>query len=434
MPPICFLPKDPTMRTYYIIQDNERRGPYSYEDLVKLSLDNDVLVWHEDSSDWIPYSLLQKKEAESANTTPPPMPTWMSKKRRKRKKIDKRSLFICACVLFGILTLLMIVFNPFKSDDEKALEASKNLKPTIQKVESYASASAVSKLRTYSAQLNGTVHRIDNTIKEIRFKYSDGTIVKYAPIQCNWHTGKVDCIIDCLLPNTPYAFCIETETDSKIYESPWLTFITLPKAQPITIVNSKKNKRTGSLLTAKNLPAKKKNLIECCDYQDSIVLDLAKSFIPSERKQFNLGHICDLFDFCYDNWTLTEAENPKLPYQKASDIIKNRFSGTSDDFAILVCSLFLAKGIDVRINTTLAEEGEHVYTEINLGYINLKEANEYLSRRYATNYSGMVNYRVDQYGHQWLNLDWRALHPGGDYYDGYEGTRIYILSNYCESF
>lgn len=427
---------------YYYIKDNERHGPYSYEELLQLGLAKDVLVWRDGLSEWMPLTMVENLMNEQKESTPPPLPKWIQKPTQPQKRkyrirrflqqYDKKTIFVASCVFIGLIICAVIILRPLFADEEVSEPVSTKL--VQRKVDKFAHVTEVSKLRTFSAQLNGVITHLDPSVKSMRFKYSDGTIVKYSPISGNLQSGEVHCTIDYLTPNTPYAFCIETESDNTFYESSWQTFITLPRPQPITITNAKRHKRTGSLLNAKSLKGKKKQLIEACNYQDSTINALAHEIFPANRKDFNLGHICDLFDYCFDNWKYDEEPRRRDPYQSASTTIENHFTGNSDDFAILLCSLLLSIGGDARINTTITEEGEHTYTEINLGYINLKEANEYLSRRYANCYSGSVNYRVDQYGHQWLNLDWFANHPGGEYFDGLEGTRIYILNNYCESF
>ena len=57
---------------------------------------------------------------------------------------------------------------------------------------------------------------------------------------------------------------------------------------------------------------------------------------------------------------------------------------------------------------------------------------DYIRARYG--FSGSVYYRKDSEGNGWLNLDWWAKHPGGEYYEGKKGVRYYIIDDYLEEF
>jgi hypothetical protein len=56
-------------------------------------------------------------------------------------------------------------------------------------------------------------------------------------------------------------------------------------------------------------------------------------------------------------------------------------------------------------------------------------------KRYKNDYAGTdIWTRTDALGNKWLNLDWFAKHPGGEYFDYKNGTTYYIIQKYCEDF
>ena len=431
-----------SLAEYYYITDGKQMGPISREEI--LTLPKDTLVWRQGLRDWTPLFSLQelREKAESSISAPPPVPFWASEEiphtplnetKEEPNKHPYRKIVIIIAAIFTLAAVVVLFWYSNHSKPKEEVTSSTTAHIT-RKCKSYAVPNGIDQLRTTSARLNGHIICNDPSIRSFRFKYSDGSIVKYNEIEINPGQRQISCQVDNLVANTPYAFCIEVESRNNIYESPWESFVTLPTPQVITQSKARNRRHGNSLINIKSLKGNKRLLAEACNYQDSLVNQFAKLIVNTENEKFNLGHICDLFDYCYDNWQYIERR-PNDRFHSASSSISDTLKGDENDFAILLCSALIAIGGEARINITINEDGaEHAYTEINLGYINLREANDYLSRRYRTSYSGSVNYRVDQYGHQWLNLDWFAKHPGGEYYDGVEGTRIYLLSNYCESF
>jgi hypothetical protein len=145
---------------------------------------------------------------------------------------------------------------------------------------------------------------------------------------------------------------------------------------------------------------------------------------------FNLGQICDIFDFCYENWSYVNDPIARDYYAKASETLKNGLNGDCDDFAILVCSMILAIGGESRISFAYKGDDGHAFAEVNIGKTSREDVEKYLLARYG---NAELNHK-EEGDDWWLNLDWWAKHPGGEYYEGKKGARIYIIDEYLEEF
>ena len=179
---------------------------------------------------------------------------------------------------------------------------------------------------------------------------------------------------------------------------------------------------------------KKNNIIEACNYRNNVVRSKAAEIASQSAGNFNIGQVCDIFDYCYNNWKYVNDPNDRGSdyYQKASNTIKNGLTGDCDDFAILMASMLLSVGGDVRVNCAYTKNNGHAFTELNLGKTDIKVFADYIRARYDV--TGSVWYRKDSEGNGWLNLDWQAKHPGGEYYEGKRGVRFYIIDEYLEEF
>lgn len=184
-----------------------------------------------------------------------------------------------------------------------------------------------------------------------------------------------------------------------------------------------------------NLSGEKRQLVDACNYTNSTVRNTAVEIAGRSPGSFNLGQICDIFDYCTSNWKYVNDPRRREVVEYASRSLQNGLNGDCDDFAVVVCSMILAVGGEARINYAYGNEGGHAFTEVNLGHTGSDEVENYLSRRYAYQNPGHTIWtRTDNKGNKWLNLDWFASHPGGPYFDFTRGTTFYILQEYCVDF
>lgn len=169
-----------------------------------------------------------------------------------------------------------------------------------------------------------------------------------------------------------------------------------------------------------------KDLIVACDYDNATVRNNATALVALSSGSFNLGQICDIFDFCYQNWSYVNDPITGEYFAKASETLKNGLNGDCDDFAILLCSMILSIGGEARINFAYsAAKGGHAFTEVNIGTTDRSQIQRYLMARY-----GLAEvWHMDEDGQWWLNLDWWGNYPGAKYYEYTSRTTFNIIRN-----
>ena len=220
----------------------------------------------------------------------------------------------------------------------------------------------------------------------------------------------------------------EDEYDPIVIEETERELPTPPKIQYRVTQHS--NYTQEEFFRSYNLSAEMQELILSCDYKDKLVRNTAVALAGHSPGEFNLGQICDIFDYCYANWKYVSDPVTGDYFSSASETLVNNLGGDCDDFAILVCSLILSIGGEARINFAYGDNAAHAFTEVNIGYTDKEKIANYLYARYGTEISLWEH--KDNQGNYWLNLDWQAQHPGGKYWKYNHGTSFYIIQNYCE--
>lgn len=169
-----------------------------------------------------------------------------------------------------------------------------------------------------------------------------------------------------------------------------------------------------------------KELIVACDYDSPTVRNNSAALVSESPGSFNIGQICDIFDFCYTNWSYINDPMTSDYFSKASETLRNGLNGDCDDFAILVCSMIISIGGEARINFAYDDNSGHAFTEVNIGSKNRNEVSKYIRARYG--HSEMWH-REDGSGNWWLNLDWQGNHPGAKYWSYDRGSCFNIIRN-----
>lgn len=179
-----------------------------------------------------------------------------------------------------------------------------------------------------------------------------------------------------------------------------------------------------------NLNKSMKDLIFACDYDNSTVRNNAVALVSLSPGQFNLGQICDIFDFCYQNWSYVNDPLSSDYFAKASETLKNGLNGDCDDFAILICSMILSIGGEARISFAYNDNDGHAFTEVNIGTTERKAVEDYLKVRYG--YNGLWHKNDGE--NWWLNLDWQGSYPGANYWNYNRGMCFNIIRNTYQDF
>ncbi len=164
-------------------------------------------------------------------------------------------------------------------------------------------------------------------------------------------------------------------------------------------------------------------------------LDLAAKY-PGE---FNIDQICEVYSELYKNWKYVNDPRGREYVAKASTTIKAGLKGDCDDFAILMATMIESIGGETRVVGAYNYEiGGHAYTEVNIGDpeeipTHLEAVNKHYSKFFGKLFGrtkvDSLNYRVDEDGNVWLNLDWTSKYPGGKYFVADETVYYYPFNN-----
>ncbi|GHT40803.1 hypothetical protein FACS189437_06900 [Bacteroidia bacterium] len=179
-----------------------------------------------------------------------------------------------------------------------------------------------------------------------------------------------------------------------------------------------------------NITGDMKNLIVACDYDNPTVRNNSAALVALSPGEFNLGQVCDIFDFSYTNWSYVNDPVTRDYYAKASETLKNGLNGDCDDFAILLCAMILSIGGEARISFAYDDTEGHAFTEVNIGTTNRHKVENYLTARYGNN---EMWHREDANGNWWLNLDWQGQCPGAKYFKFNRGICFNIIRNIYEN-
>lgn len=175
-----------------------------------------------------------------------------------------------------------------------------------------------------------------------------------------------------------------------------------------------------------------KEIFTACNFQDMRKRVFAEIH-PSNNGPFNLGVVCDVFDYLYSQWQYRSDPITTEFFADATDSWDMR-AGDCDDFAIAMAAALQCTGGYPRIILAGFNNGNgHAYCEVNLGSMDLDQMTNYLKIRYKLGRHKVLYYRFDSYGNLYLNLDWTENHPGGHYQPSQYETALYPVGKLCET-
>ena len=396
--------------------DKSPKGPFPKEKLLENGLLPKSLVWREGLPDWVEASTLEELQN-----------LFVVNKKAKPLK----SLFN---IFIGLLVATIIIIGIELSSSNDCRDSSEDIMSTSvskksQHLQLHSSISKAEKIRSNSAILKGVLNAKSDDVISYSFEYKQNGITEVIPATLNGDIFYAK--ITGLQSNTGYEYCIVEKQNNGSVKTSSSYFTTLQKPQQIKVKATTHSKGLfGDLFNS--YYTKKKNIIEACDYRNNVVRNKAAEIASQTPGSFNIGQVCDIFDYCNDNWKYVNDPSQSDLFQKASNTIRNGLTGDCDDFAILMASMLLAIGGDARVNVAWTSDSGHAFTELNLGSKDIKTCADYIRARY--DFTGSVWYRKDSEGNGWLNLDWWAKHPGGEYFEGKQGVRFYIIDEYLEEF
>lgn len=118
--------------TYYIAENNERRGPFTLEQLAAMDLSADTLVWSDGMETWeraenvevLRALLISRRAATSdVDNSVPPTPTQQPEVSVETKPKKKRGCMGCLIVFFALLAVLVVALFATCPKEDKHKEA-----------------------------------------------------------------------------------------------------------------------------------------------------------------------------------------------------------------------------------------------------------------------------------------------------------------------
>jgi hypothetical protein len=183
-----------------------------------------------------------------------------------------------------------------------------------------------------------------------------------------------------------------------------------------------------------NYQVELQQLREACNLSHVDCRQLARQLAAQHPGELNIAQISTIYDYVVRRWRFISDPIHQEQLTPASETIAQQLVGDCDDFGILVATLLMAVGGEVRFNKAYRSEQAHAYIEVNVGRQSLDEITAYLQQRYQLPSKNRIQYRTDESGNHWLNLDWGIPHPGGPYFDSDYGIRFYPQLFACEDF
>lgn len=155
-----------------------------------------------------------------------------------------------------------------------------------------------------------------------------------------------------------------------------------------------------------------------CDYLNPITRDFAVKQAGKSSGNYNINQVINIYDAIRPpNWHYVNDPDGYNYISKASNTIsRTNLSGDCDDFAVLIYSLIMSIGGEARITFAWDDRSGHAFTEVNLNNFNINEVTRTIRNKFYDFEIPRLFMRTDIYG-SWLNLDWWAAYPGGNYFN-----------------
>ncbi len=148
----------------------------------------------------------------------------------------------------------------------------------------------------------------------------------------------------------------------------------------------------------------------------------AAQIAAEDEGPFHIEQVARIWSRVRSEWRYVNDPRGDEYFATASESIDNGYIGDCDDFAIVLVAMISAIGGDARIVMMDGPQGGHAYAEVCI-----PEDSDTIRDRLATHYRAhrdqnlgvqrvtAVHYRPGHDCNVWLNLDWNAGVPGGEY-------------------
>ncbi len=162
---------------------------------------------------------------------------------------------------------------------------------------------------------------------------------------------------------------------------------------------------------------------EAIDPSNTITRTAAVEIAAHQQGEFRLEQVAAIWQHVREHWRYVNDPNGREYFARASETITNGYVGDCDDFAITLAAMTGAIGGEARVIFMDGPRGGHAYTEVCIQQDPTVVANE-LARYYGRQWQRFtaangaprhIAFRRSDHCPVWLNLDWNASVPGGDY-------------------
>lgn len=165
-------------------------------------------------------------------------------------------------------------------------------------------------------------------------------------------------------------------------------------------------------------------LEEACDYNLPYTKSFANQLAARSPGNFNMGQVCEIFDYCYKKWRYVNDPGDQEYLASASESIAGSLTGDCDDFAVLMASCILAVGGNAGIVIASTDKAGHAYAELDITEMDQDVILSTVQARFTQYAVDKIHIRKAG-GKVWMNLDWQAAYPGAPYWLSTERAYYY---------
>jgi len=105
------------MKKYYIIENNEKKGPFSFEELKEFKISFNTLIWTEGLTDWTKAKNIDELKT-ILDKIPPPIP----KNNERKINISKKVITYSKRILIGLILGIFFYVIGFQWQDYASLK------------------------------------------------------------------------------------------------------------------------------------------------------------------------------------------------------------------------------------------------------------------------------------------------------------------------
>jgi hypothetical protein len=161
---------------------------------------------------------------------------------------------------------------------------------------------------------------------------------------------------------------------------------------------------------------------DAIDPTDPTTRDTAVQIAARQQGTFRVEQVAAIWSYVREHWRYVNDPHGREYFARASETIRNGYAGDCDDFAITLAAMVGAIGGEARVIFMEGPRGGHAYAEACIREDNPTTVATKLARfygrnwaRYASGPRRQIAFRRSDDCPVWLNLDWNARVPGGDY-------------------